>query len=169
MGHVEIHRFAKAGSYQVPTAHGTPAIVEAKRGDFFLRPLRRIGNQLGLVVTDPPTVIPRQAYPDRIAEAVRALLTVSQRPAVETERYREPKWSLERHGALIDSRGDGSLQLRGLNGRGSGNFVGNETLIEVAAEASATELARQILEAMGERPEEIGAILGGARGRRTRS
>jgi hypothetical protein len=143
--------------------------ISASRGDFFLRPLRRTGTRYGLVVNDPPFVVRKGDYGNSIARIFERVLALSDLPAQEELRYREPSWSFARFAALVEAFPDGSLQLRGLRGRGHGSFVGDGTVLLVLPNRLAKDLPRRLLEALGERPEDIPKLLGASTSRRVSS
>jgi hypothetical protein len=108
-------------------------------------------------------VLAKLDYPQGILRVVKELLALSDQPAEKEWCYREPSWSLDKFGATIEALPDGSLELRGLRGRGHGSFVGDDTLLRVSAHRMTEDLPRCILEAIGERPEDIPSLLGIAR------
>jgi hypothetical protein len=160
MSHVQVHRFAKSGVYEVPQGADPPAMVTAKRGDFFLRALRKESNGYSVVVNDPPAVVAKRDYGRTIVSVFRNVLAQSDLPPRQDLRYREPPWSMDKFGAWVEVLPDGYLKLQGMRGRGHGSFVGDDTRLLVAPNRFEKDLARRLLQALGERPEDIAKLLG---------
>jgi hypothetical protein len=156
IGLVGAYRFARGGTFTWTIA-GQPHHLNAKRGDLFLRPSRREG--YGWSVSDAPTVIPKADYSLRIVPAVRDLLNLSTRPLEQGRRYADPRWSFEKYSALIQLHPGGALSLFHMRGRGHGSFVSDGQPLRVERDRIPDELPAALLEAMGERGEDIAKLL----------
>jgi hypothetical protein len=153
---VGAYRFARGGAFSWMIGNEQHDLT-AKQGDFFLRPLRRQG--YGWAVSDPPTVLPLQAYGERIVSILEELLNLSMLPLDESHRYPDPGWSLEKYGASVSLQPGGALDLLHMRGRGRGSFVGEGPHIRLEKDRIPEELPRSLLEAMGERLENVDRFL----------
>jgi hypothetical protein len=156
IGLVGAYRFARGGTFTWTIA-GKPHHLSATRGDLFLRPSRRDG--YGWSVSDAPTVIPKSAYSQRIVPAVQELLNTSTRPLDQWRRYADPRWSFEKYSASIHLHPGGALSLLHMRGRGHGSFVSDGQPLRVEKDRIPDELPAALLEAMGERAEDIAKLL----------
>ena len=160
MAFASITRFSRAGRHTLVLQDGTTAVLTAARGDFLVQPMRQRG--VGFMAADVPLVVAKNQYGAEILRALEGVFPLSALPLEQGRTYREPRWSLQIHSASVHLLADGSVDVRSAHG-GRGYDTSVPYRSHVCPERYRSDVPRRILEALGERPEDIPKLLGQGR------
>jgi hypothetical protein len=97
--------------------------------------------------------------PEEIVSALLKLLAASESPGRAEHRYVEPRGSMEKYAAHVESLPDGSLQLGSMRGRGGGSFVGEGTRMIFLLSIIGWFIVDLVLEVAGEGLLELTRVL----------